>query len=1768
MKNKKVITGLSLGVVGVAAISIVAEDAMQALERDEVLKLQESMKAKDLRSRALTRVASSAKLNGSYYIDENGVCYFSKLDLAVVSAPMVEGEEITKVQLVTDAELLDDGTYGYPETDGGSEGETPGAPDGSDTGGGSENSGGSGSDTETGSGSDTGSQEGTDPSGFSRSKTADSIGDSVVRTLADTSAPLKDTVISEFEGNEGILSLSASVDCADLRIKYIINGDESDAEYATVSELIPDLADISSYAVDSEAPVVSFKEFNGDVSDNGIITRNGNLLFDVTDNLGVDATKIVTITDTEEITSVFKDGVLSINTNQFEDGEVNIQIKVYDLAGNEGTLTHSIQLLREAPPITGESHTKAEMVGGITFIKSSMTVKLGGWDNEKIKSIDLLKGETVIQNITDGTFDISSSGEHRIKVTDIANNVTIYRLEDLFSDLSSDITVDGAVPEYAVTVNGEGVSDSWYTEATNINIEATDNSGIKNISAKVYYSDTDYHTAETIGNGSQTANLQIDLANDVERSKTGIYRIELTVEDMAGNADHATIEVKADFDNPTIENAKLQGNYHIKDGKLFLSGEAVLNAELKDIGSGVDLLNVYKDGELISTELPVTLDGSGHYTFRVSDKSGRVSKEYSLGDLLGLDDTSISDIVIDKEAPVITEVSGFSPDLVDGENWFKAYPNLRVNVSDSNLESVSATINGKDVSMTDEGNGVYSIDTSNVDGLAKLIITAKDKAENQSTFSYDYAVDKDAPNNIKGSINREGKHRFGTMFYDGILSISISGEDFVGIDSFLVDDQRVSDSVYTVETGEHFVTAIDKLGNTTKPLGLGSITGLDSDTFVIDETAPIIDCSRPSGDIDNWYNSDVTYKAKITDEVGIYSASVKVNGEEVSSFSAKQAGELSVDLEASTSKVQSQAGQYTIEVEVEDNAGNKSTWSDTIFIDKEAPKVDKFEFTGNGAFEGVNINGTNRYGFFFTGSATCDIYISDGEVSSGIKEAVVTLSPENASPHQQRVKVSNGVARVSIPEDFKGTIEAYAVDNVNNVGEANRPDGVVTESSNAHINSVSINLNLPQTGYTDLSGNSLYNTDVDVTADLGCSKSGLRSVEWGVNGETRGSINIDADGNSSGNFSALTTKGKNLVLDMNGTLNVAGNENGMNIWVKLTDRAGHVSETSRTISIDKDVPVITVTWDNSEADGFYNRPRTATVSIQERNFDPNQVQFTGSYGTLGTWSNDGTTWRNTLTFSEDNQYQFGITCTDRAGNSAQAYNSESFTIDKTAPVITVSWDNNSAVNGNYYKNARTATITIKENNFDESRINYSGTGTLSGWTSSNGVHTSRLVFNKDGKHEFSISCTDKADNQSNSYSESSFTIDQGTPELTISGVQNGISYKKNFGFTVSMKDALLDKSKTQVKLVGRRNGEIEVDGVVNDTTGMYELTSFPEDDKYDDIYTLTAKVTDMAGNSKEESLVFSLNRYGSKYSFSDGTLLGNYINKPKKVEVIEKNIDQLDTSKARVAVIKDGKELTLEDSLIDVKESEGEEGFDYTYTIEKEAFENDGKYQVQIYSKAVEGTDYSNVSQEYEFVLDSKDPEIIVSGVKEGGRYNEYQRKVSIDVRDTYGVKDIEVLLNGQKINLEKKDGIYSFDVKEGKGTQELKVVALDMAGNKTTKKVSNFFISSNALEFLVNQLWFKIGVGAVLAFLAIIIGLIIKNIHDSKKKEATTLDEHEALYRATVGSTGLGTTSSSESFKDEAGNLDSGDIEIGAVTTSSDLEVQSDDTDATTTQV
>ena len=275
------------------------------------------------------------------------------------------------------------------------------------------------------------------------------------------------------------------------------------------------------------------------------------------------------------------------------------------------------------------------------------------------------------------------------------------------------------------------------------------------------------------------------------------------------------------------------------------------------------------------------------------------------------------------------------------------------------------------------------------------------------------------------------------------------------------------------------------------------------------------------------------------------------------------------------------------------------------------------------------------------------------------------------------------------------------------------------------------------------------------------------------------------------------------------TVSTEGNENTETVYLKNDDGiTAAIVIGNEKLMIDRTAPAVSVKYDNNSADSdkYFDKDRTATITITEHNFDPAKVEaivtvngtvsdkFNADLKKAESWKSEGDVHTAKITFSDNADYTFSISCTDKAGhvteNNSVTFAEGSvatgeFTVDKTAPKIEVAYDNNFVKNGKYFKADRTATITITEHNFDVSRVkavitDKNATDTVSdyaaylsdlkNWTADGDKHTATITFSVDADYTFSISCTDKAGNANKAvnYGESEvpkkFTVDKTNPE--------------------------------------------------------------------------------------------------------------------------------------------------------------------------------------------------------------------------------------------------------------------------------------------------------------------------------------------------------------------------------------------------------------------
>lgn len=582
------------------------------------------------------------------------------------------------------------------------------------------------------------------------------------------------------------------------------------------------------------------------------------------------------------------------------------------------------------------------------------------------------------------------------------------------------------------------------------------------------------------------------------------------------------------------------------------------------------------------------------------------------------------------------------------------------------------------------------------------------------------------------------------------------------------------------------------------------------------------------------------------------------------------------------------------------------------------------------------------------------------------------------------------------------------------------------------------------------------------------------------------------------------------------------NYNDISIRVWAEDNTGHKSgEAIYRFGIDTTLPKIQVTYDNNDArnEKYFKADRTATVVVTERNFDPDNTAITTEVGHSG-WSyaagglanGDDDTWNCTVPYTEDADYTFNVTAKDLVGHDAgeadygDSVAPREFTVDKTKPVIEITFDNNDVRNGRYYKENRTATIHIEEHNFAAEDAEVTTTAEIAeggvaapaagSWGSAGDSNTAQVPFNADGDYTMQVKFQDKAGNEAEPKEVELFTVDTTAPELTFSindeafeaGSYTPRAYNGQVVPGITYHDINYDGAGTQMSIVGAKNvnSQILSGAPAEDAMGgVYTCENIAETPENDDVYTCTGRVVDMAGNESTVDFMFSVNRYGSNYLLTPDTqaLVDNYYtNSAPNLGVSEINVNTLKFEEITYAL--NGDIRTLQPGTdYQVTESGSETSWkQYDYTIFNSNFDREGVYDITIYSEDEAGNANSNhtervkeYSKNISFVLDQTAPSITISGVDEGGIYDTDTRSVTVAYGENFAMDNL-IITNGEKTEtytaeqLQATGGTLEFVVPASREKQSVKVTAADKAGNIATIESPRFVLSSSLFVRWVNN--------------------------------------------------------------------------------------------------
>lgn len=828
------------------------------------------------------------------------------------------------------------------------------------------------------------------------------------------------------------------------------------------------------------------------------------------------------------------------------------------------------------------------------------------------------------------------------------------------------------------------------------------------------------------------------------------------------------------------------------------------------------------------------------------------------------------------------------------------------------------------------------------------------------------------------------------------------------------------------------------------------------------------------------------------------------------------------------------------------------TQSHKISVDKTKPSIEvrnienlsdsDMEFF-NGAIGNDTLDFYDyiKYGYF--GKKKVAVRIEAHDDTSGVQYVEVKINGQ-VSIHELKDGSANGSLKdivhdkegtwytvIFLDADFKGTIEARPVDKAGNLqNNYASPRGVVSETQSKHDSSSILKIDTLTQPSNVVDGVNYYNRDVNVKLLMEDDHSGIKSYSYIAGTEITGSHDYGDEAGTvdkNGEPSVDNIYKKEFTPSLTATANYTNKQNPTVVEAEFTDNAGYTEKAREEYVIDDKKPVIEVTW-TSDAEvmneKYYKSTRVAHIKVTERNFDENGVEwdFNNKTGVhISDWNHNGDDNTCTVSFTKDGDFLMNFSITDYAKNTSK-WKGEEFTIDKTAPVISISFDNMDAENGNYYNKARTATLHVEEHNFRADDVKYElsatndGKGiaspTAGGWSMGSDHHTASIYYGTDGNFSLNFNYTDMAGNPANVIATEEFVVDLTKPTVKIINVEDHNAYNGKVAPGVEYSDTNLDENEVVIRLVGNKVGNADYERNAPSTIHngkVIEWKDFERISEVDDIYTFEVVVKDKAGNVNDPAKVtFSVNRFGSNYIFGDQTeeLLSKeypYTNTEIPIEVTEINVNTL--KQKAVSVRNEDNDIENLTENVDYSVTEGLDKYkwnEYKYVINAENFVEEGEYTVTLFSEDMATNQMDNVTKDKDikFVIDKTVPTGTISGLEKDS-YREDEHEIVVRAGDNYGL-DKAILYVDDEIKGEY--GAQDFVADAGvsviltsKNTpQNVSMDLYDLAGNSTRighgENEKGCLITSNAwIQFYNNKPLFISVMGVGIVGILAVIGVL-----------------------------------------------------------------------------
>ncbi|OZV02614.1 hypothetical protein CIW55_03590, partial [Enterobacter cloacae] len=1205
----------------------------------------------------------------------------------------------------------------------------------------------------------------------------------------------------------------------------LLDGDHSIS--VTVTDVAGNTATSSqTFTVDTTLSVPTIDL--ADASDTGSsatdnITRDNTPAFTL-GNIDADVTEVQVLINGTAYNAQKVDGQWTFTAPELADGDYSITVRVTDDAGNIATSTAlNITIDTVVAPVTitldkdsdtGSSSTDRYTsdttptftFGNIPNDVASITLTLS---NGKEYVVDLSKGSsfTLPDELADGAWTAT------VTVVDIAGNS---------AESQYNFTIDTTVAKPTVDlVAGSDSGDSQTDNLTNVTrpqfqMGAIDVNDCDTITIVIRSSDGLFEESWSVAAADYKQGLWTCPVNLGD----GEYQISVTVKDVAGN------QQTSDALNFEIDTKTAINNIQLLDdtGSSTTDGQTNVNTPAFSISVPADVTHVVImiDGKAAGNASKQA-DGTWHFTASeltdgahtlsvvVTDKAGNTSQQ----DKTFTVDTTLS-------VPTLSLASESDSGFSNSDNITNnVRPTFTIGNIDSDVVSVMLTINGQSWPVTITGNtGTFTVPVDLPDGIWQAQLTVTDDAGNTRTTTLSLTIDTvtsvDAVElqSDTGVLNdwmtNETKPTFAITAPADAQKVtvtvgSVSAEAVFRDGKWIVTlPSALSDGDYTLH-----VTVTDKAGNTADR----------EQNFTIDRTLEPLTVHMSAKDDSGVAGDDVTNNTMPSFEFSnipedVYSVEVILNGVRTP-----------ITVQADGSWIFTPAtaladGEYTLQAIVTDKAGNQRTTSYSFTVDTSVDinMITLTNDTGDSATDGI----TNASQPVFRVTTSEDV-ISVIATINGMQCTVV----KNASGEWT---VTSPVLSTSGDYTLNVTVEDAAGN---------------TTSSSKKI-TFDNQLSMPDIEFVagDDTG---YNAGDHLTAE---------------NKPSFVITNIDSDVTSV--IVKLDGKSSTLVKDASGnwifTPPSSLADGTYDLTVEVHDRAGNTQTKTMSFTVDTTLttPVIDLratsdTGDSAEDNITSNkRPEFVISNIDSDIWQVvvtlNGVDHPVTKNAQGEWvfqpAGD----------LADGDYTIVVTATDKAGNVRAS--DLDFTVDTTVTIDSITMSDDTGYLGDdrlTNDTLPTFDISVADDVTHVSVTLDGGSVILLSKVNGKWVYTPDAALS-DGEHTLVVTVTDKAGNTANS--SFTFTVDTTLNPVSIdlrdaddTGSSSADNYTRNTRPTFEFGSIDKDVYSLTVTLNGKQYHV--------DLTSL-PVSFTPDQPLVDGSYTLTATVTDKAGNTKESQLVFTV----------------------------------------------------------------------------------------------------------------------------------------------------------------------------------------------------------------------------------------------------------------------------------------------------------------------